>query len=148
MPDLGLAGGDDEIAHHGKLRAASEGVTMNCGDRDAVGFPDPPNEMMKLLDHAFDFSRHVIRDIHTSRKCPIAGRGENRHLGLQVLDLGPCGVQFIQHFKIDDVQRRTIQDNARDTRAGMKLNRRVAHGRLAGAGWPGTAGGFPKPNGC
>src|SRR5439155_17765150 len=44
--------------------AATESVTLNFSDRDAVGLPHPANQVRKLLDHAFDFSWPVIRERH------------------------------------------------------------------------------------
>src|ERR1051326_1472356 len=60
-------------------------------------------------------------------------------------------MQLMQHLDIDDVQGRSIEHNARKTRARMELNCRVTHCGLPGVlgpnGFVGIAG-FAEPNGC
>src|SRR5438552_5485199 len=139
LSNLSVIGRDDEITHHRELSASTQSVTLNRRDRDAIGFANPAYEMMKLLDHRVDFAGHVIGNLHAGGESTLSGSRKYRDLRSEIFNLRPRGVQFIQHFEVDDVQRRSIEHNTRDARAGMELNRRITHCSLPG--------GLPKPNG-
>jgi hypothetical protein len=65
----------------------------------------------------------MIGHIDAGRKGAIARPGNHRNLCPYIFDLRPRFIEFIQHLDIDHIQRRAIQDNARNARAGMKPNR-------------------------
>src|SRR5436190_21724208 len=68
LADLRIVGSNDEIAHHCQLCAASESVSVNRRDRDAVRSSNAKNHAVESLKRRFDLVRGMIGYIDAGRK--------------------------------------------------------------------------------
>ena len=130
---------NDQVTHDRKFGTATERVSVNRRNADAVGFADLQKDVMKFCNHLIDLARDMIRNVHASRERLVPCTRDHNDLCSDVFDLPPRRTQLVHHFQINDVQGRTIQDNARQARARMKFDCREPHGRLLTGGLPGGA---------
>src|SRR4051812_23581606 len=96
LPDLCVICRNNKITHHGQLSASAEGMSVDSGNADAVGFADAQDKTMKLLQRLFNLAGRVVGDLDACREGSITDAGDDYNLRFDVLDFRPDIVQLIQ----------------------------------------------------
>src|SRR5207247_3431913 len=86
---------------------------------------NPADDTVKLAEHRFRFFGHMVPHIDPRGKRTVAFPGKHHDLNLEFIGLVEGGIQLINHFDRNDIERRTIEDDAGHAWSRIKLNRRI-----------------------
>src|SRR5437879_12052556 len=123
--DLGLAelrrfGSDDKITRGCALTAAAQAMTVDSGNGDAVGVPEPPEDGVKSGKHLVHAILSVSPNFCSSREA-FWSRAPENDASVLVRERTERLIERPHHGDINDVERRAIEcdPDRRALRANM-----------------------------
>ena len=128
LTELGVVGGDDDVAHHGKLAAAAERMAGNRGDDRLFEFGNalPGTDEIALLRVHVVLLLH-LRDVSTRGKHPIrAGQHDRGDIGIGIESLERL-IEFVDDLPIQRIDLRTVQGDHPDWIAAVDQKGLICH---------------------
>src|ERR1700694_3679004 len=118
---------EDKIAKRGKLHAATETVTMDGGDSQAIRGGESAKDTVKRGEHFLDALGSVIGDFRSGGES-LGTRALKNH----EITFGKSALQHrikrLHHRNVESIERRAVERNPRRAMFEPQLNGLVAGG--------------------